>query len=1222
MAACVAGALSAQVATGEAGGAGGKPGSSFYTDAPLFSTRPDEAKSEFTLERFGPVGLGISLHQPAFVMKIKNVEKGSPAEATGKLKSGQIIETVNGQKLKEIDPRIQLGNIITQAEATDGKVTLMVKDTPEAVAQEVVVQIPVLGAYSKTWPLNCPKSDKIVRGMADWLAAKGDHYGAMVIDQGLLFLLSTGEEKDLNVARGWIKEIVAKYKDADISTMYPWSIGYGAPALCEYYLRTGDETVLPIIDKVSAHATRTMYNSGWNQKTSANIEYGHMNAAGVHCLKFLLLARECGAKVDEYTLQEALKHMYRFAGHNNVPYGDHLPENGFIDNGKVGGLAFAMAAAASLTPEGEKSVYAKARDISAIKSFYSTSWMLHGHTGGGIGEIWRSSAMGLVHDQQPVKYREFMDNRIWHYELSRRYDGSFAILGGGDGYATPDWGVGFAMTYTVPRKTLRMTGAPLTKFCKSYKLPERPWGTQADEAFISLTPAPNRNGKTQDVGTEKLATDSAVPILRRMKVPPSAVFAGCIKRNATWTNPVNEAEVSDEVLLMYARHIDQGVREFAAQVIAKKAADPLILELLKDKDPRARHAGLLAINSPARLNDEVTALLLGMINDPEESLWVVRSALAALSMASKEVLSPQVDRLCFWLQHDEWWLQTAALTALSNLVADEQQARKILPLVGKIMSTTQILPLQQALAGVMAKLQQATPEMQAYGVKILSQAYTAYPAVTKAPGGMDITGAQGVLLNITSGALTGFPNGYDALYALAKERLPNQALPHKEIFLNADPEKLGPKVKEAMTPIIRDNLIYEYIGKNRYSLLAEAAASGPCRNFLERRCDVRGGSHKGLVELYNKIGVHDYDWHTFGPNLKDATWDYHTFDPPEKMAFDVSSWRYRPVTYPQGMENWFASDFDAGKAGWKKGQGPFGQLDGKLLTDLTPRRNPHLRDTGPMRTLWEREVLLLRGTFQFPPRKPGHLYRLRLEDGHNPGSGGGFKLYLNGKPMAEMKTGNGQFGGGMKHGVMIAGEVAAEFEKGPVTIAVTAFLRYGERAVLTMPPVPLGVMAIWVEEMKLPPFDDEAMRKSATVIPMTCAAWQALQNLQDAERDPEAGKFKWDGASAPNKAVMGVWTTVAVVPTVEAFDPAKPVDANRAPFKGIAFKDGGATESKTLIWSGDILMDLSRYEALKMVPKKIGETDYLFIEIGGFDAKAGKDWKSPLCVLKRQEAKK
>ena len=86
----------------------------------------------------------------------------------------------------------------------------------------------------------------------------------------------------------------------------------------------------------------------------------------------------------------------------------------------------------------------------AVKSFYSTSWMLHGHTGGGIGEIWRSAAMGLMDDKKPLKYREFMDNRQWFYELSRRFDGSMGIVGAtigteGDTTIPTSWGIGLAL---------------------------------------------------------------------------------------------------------------------------------------------------------------------------------------------------------------------------------------------------------------------------------------------------------------------------------------------------------------------------------------------------------------------------------------------------------------------------------------------------------------------------------------------------------------------------------------------------------------------------------------------------------------------------------------------------------------------------------------------------------------------------------------------------------
>ena len=133
-------------------------------------------------------------------MRISNVEEGSPAAATERLKKGQIIESINGQILKDIDPRIQLGQILAQAEATDGKLSFAIKGE----SQSVVVKVPVLGAYSSTWPLNCSKSDKIVRQVADYLSQPKATEGLGGI--GMLFLLSTGEDKDLAVVRELGKE--------------------------------------------------------------------------------------------------------------------------------------------------------------------------------------------------------------------------------------------------------------------------------------------------------------------------------------------------------------------------------------------------------------------------------------------------------------------------------------------------------------------------------------------------------------------------------------------------------------------------------------------------------------------------------------------------------------------------------------------------------------------------------------------------------------------------------------------------------------------------------------------------------------------------------------------------------------------------------------------------------------------------------------------------------
>ena len=67
---------------------------SFYKEPyGIFSTRPDAKKSLQTIKRFGPVGLGIDLIQPAFTMRIANVEEGSPAAATGKLAKDRSLRT-------------------------------------------------------------------------------------------------------------------------------------------------------------------------------------------------------------------------------------------------------------------------------------------------------------------------------------------------------------------------------------------------------------------------------------------------------------------------------------------------------------------------------------------------------------------------------------------------------------------------------------------------------------------------------------------------------------------------------------------------------------------------------------------------------------------------------------------------------------------------------------------------------------------------------------------------------------------------------------------------------------------------------------------------------------------------------------------------------------------------------------------------------------------------
>jgi len=311
----------------------------YYTVDPEFTPypKPNDRKG-WLIQNFGPVGIGIMLEK-GMVMKINNVEAGSPAEKTGQLKEGQIIERINGVELTDRDPRLILAKLITDAEASDGRINLMIEDQGL-----VTVTIPVLGSYSPTWPLNCPKSDKIVRNLADLIAKTGENEWGSV-----LFLLSTGEAKDLDVVRGWMNN---KQEIGGIN----WAVGMQGIGVCEYYLRTGDKSVLPAIQQGADHLRDNIYNGAWAGRAQGSYTYqsgGHVNASGVHCLTFLLLAKTCGVDVDEFTLQSSLRHFYRYSGRGSVPYGDYTSKAGYGDcNGKTSGLALAMAAASRLTPEG------------------------------------------------------------------------------------------------------------------------------------------------------------------------------------------------------------------------------------------------------------------------------------------------------------------------------------------------------------------------------------------------------------------------------------------------------------------------------------------------------------------------------------------------------------------------------------------------------------------------------------------------------------------------------------------------------------------------------------------------------------------------------------------------------------------------------------------------------------------------------------------------------
>ena len=148
--------LAAQLHAGAGGGDG------FYTEEPMFQSRPNPTGERY-FGGIGTTGLKPRIY-PGVVLKVEEMAPGSPS--AGKFAKGEVLTGINGTALKGLNPFVAMGNALTKAEATDGRMVFDVTSADGKAQRKETVTIPVLGAYSKTWPLDCPKSKRIIEEAA------------------------------------------------------------------------------------------------------------------------------------------------------------------------------------------------------------------------------------------------------------------------------------------------------------------------------------------------------------------------------------------------------------------------------------------------------------------------------------------------------------------------------------------------------------------------------------------------------------------------------------------------------------------------------------------------------------------------------------------------------------------------------------------------------------------------------------------------------------------------------------------------------------------------------------------------------------------------------------------------------------------------------------------------------------------------------------------------
>lgn len=409
----------------------------------------------------GPTGAKAWMYGYHFV--VMSIDQGSPA--ADRLMLGDVVIAADGTAFgPDADARITLGNAIGKAEATGRPLKLTVRR--DGRKRKVALDLPALGAFSATWPGDCDKSKRILDAACRSLLNAQLPDGSLRSDGEMgtfltgLLLLASGDPLYMDGARrAAYRAATMDYAKLDYTN---WPMGYGGVLLAEYYLATGDDTVLPKLREIAGVLARGQMRCGsWGHNGPA-AGYGAMNQAGIICALALALAAECGIDVDQEALNKAVLFFGRYAELGCVPYGDNMPGQALDDNGHNASSALLM--------------HLVGRDTEAeafSRSVALSYWMREtGHTGGFFSMVWGPLGASLAGDQA---LQTFMDYQRWYYNLCRtwkgelvllpyrealtRFDSSSYIYFGGD-FTTGGLGLALAL----PQKQLRILGAPTSVF--------------------------------------------------------------------------------------------------------------------------------------------------------------------------------------------------------------------------------------------------------------------------------------------------------------------------------------------------------------------------------------------------------------------------------------------------------------------------------------------------------------------------------------------------------------------------------------------------------------------------------------------------------------------------------------------------------------------------------------------------------------------------------------
>ena len=424
---------------------------------------PKDASHDWTLGPTGArgwcqVGKGLASAGstgPSRQILITSVAKGTPAD--GVLQKGDVIVGIGGKKFKQ-DARITFAKTIGTVESSDGKMVL--QRSRDGKTSEVTIELPKLPMFSDTAPYECKKSEILLKQGCDALAKRGLKRTDIANHLNAMALLASGDEAYAKLVKNYAHRVIKKPLSAQMS-LPCWHFGFTNLFLCEYYLATKDEKVLPEITRLTKYLVAgrgplsTWGHSFVDPENERLRGYGAVNAIGVPVVMSLALAKECGVKVKDLdqTLTDSSKFFRRHVGLGTIPYGDGPPtiQFGHDDNGKNSASALLF----NLLGEEEATKYYARTAMAAFGSDRE-----QGHTGNFFNMMWSMPAVALGGpDSTGMWVKEFG----WYYDLARdpqhryRYQG-YPNEKKNAPHARWDCPGAYLLHFALPKKQLRITG--------------------------------------------------------------------------------------------------------------------------------------------------------------------------------------------------------------------------------------------------------------------------------------------------------------------------------------------------------------------------------------------------------------------------------------------------------------------------------------------------------------------------------------------------------------------------------------------------------------------------------------------------------------------------------------------------------------------------------------------------------------------------------------------